>query len=65
VSLLSVGSWLSTGSLLSAQSRWSIMSWRSALGVMAAGAAVTAVSRRGADATSTPTRTGRGRGWRR
>ncbi|MFD9677000.1 hypothetical protein ACFWAO_34515, partial [Streptomyces sp. NPDC059981] len=37
LSLLSAASWLSTGSLLSARSRWAVLSWRSRGGFMAAG----------------------------
>ncbi len=38
LSLISTGAWLSTGSLFSAQSRWSVLSWRSSRGFLAVGA---------------------------
>lgn len=38
LSFISTGSWLSTGSLFSAQSRWSVLSWRSSHGFLAVGA---------------------------
>ncbi|WP_078954973.1 hypothetical protein [Streptomyces griseus] len=37
-SVLSVGSWAGLGPLLSAESRWSVLPWRSRCGALAAGA---------------------------